>query len=67
MSELENRTNESVSKAISDFMNDNNNNSNNSNVESSDVVKLWQLLSVDLEKRKVVFPDWSQAKHHSGK
>ena len=26
----------------------------------------WKTLSVDLEKRKVVFPDWSTARHHPG-
>ena len=27
-------------------------------------VKYWQKLSVDLERKKVVYPDWSTAKHH---
>ena len=27
----------------------------------------WKTLSVDLEKKKVLFPDWSKAKHFTGK
>ena len=30
-------------------------------------VKYWEGLSVDLEKKKVVYPDWSKAKHQSAR
>ena len=30
-------------------------------------VKYWRRLSVDLEKKKVVYPDWAKAKHHSAR
>ena len=34
--------------------------------DASDEVVLWKTLSVDLEKKKVVFPDWATAKHYPG-
>jgi WD40 repeat protein len=34
--------------------------------ESSNDASWWKTLSVDLEKRKVVFPEWSTARHHPG-
>lgn len=33
----------------------------------SDVVSYWKTLSVDLEKRKVTYPDWSNAKYYSAR
>lgn len=30
-------------------------------------ITYWKLLSVDLEKKKVIFPDWTTAKHCAGK
>jgi hypothetical protein len=33
----------------------------------SDVVSYWKTLSVDLEKRKVTYPDWSNAKYHNAR
>ncbi len=35
--------------------------------DSSHDISYWRVLSVDLEKKKVVFPDWSAAKHSRGK
>jgi len=32
----------------------------------SDEIQYWKTLSVDLEKKKVVFPDWTKAKHYTG-
>lgn len=34
--------------------------------ESSAEVLYWKMLSVDLEKRKVLFPDWTNARHFPG-
>ena len=30
-------------------------------------MQYWQGLSVDLERKKVVYPDWSTAKHRPGR
>ena len=32
----------------------------------SDEIQYWKKLSVDLEKKKVIFPDWTKAKYYSG-
>ena len=29
-------------------------------------IELWKILTVDLEKHKVVFPDWSKGNHYAG-
>ena len=34
--------------------------------DSNEEISYWKLLSVDLEKRKVVLPDWTKAKHFPG-
>jgi hypothetical protein len=50
----------------------NNNNTNNNFLEdgnqenSMNAIKLWKYLQVDLEKKKIIFPDWSKAKHIPG-
>ena len=33
---------------------------------SDDHIKYWKTLSVDLEKKKVLFPDWTKAKYYMG-
>ena len=35
--------------------------------DNSQDILFWKLLTVDLEKRKVVYPDWTNAKHHRGR
>jgi WD40 repeat protein len=35
--------------------------------DTSQDIALWDLLTVDLEKNKVVFPDWSSARHSRGR
>lgn len=35
--------------------------------DASEDILFWKLLSVDLEKKKVVFPDWTTAKHSLGR
>lgn len=37
------------------------------NTEEDADVSYWRGLSVDLEKRKVVYPDWTAAKHQAGR
>ena len=34
---------------------------------AGEIINYWKVLSVDLEKKKVVFPDWTTAKHYIGK
>lgn len=34
--------------------------------DSADEAALWKTLSVDLEKRRVLYPDWSKARHYGG-
>jgi hypothetical protein len=38
-----------------------------SSADSSQDISLWDVLSVDLEKKKVVYPDWSSARHSKGR
>jgi hypothetical protein len=35
-------------------------------VNNSEEISHWKTLTVDLEKKKVVFPDWINANHHKG-
>ena len=44
----------------------NNNSTNNNGTDSDQSAIYWKCLTVDLEKHKVIFPDWNQAKHYNG-
>lgn len=49
-----------------DFNSISNYSSSSNGIDSDQSAIYWKCLTVDLEKHKVIFPDWSLAKHYNG-